>query len=74
MEFEQLCAIILSVLQEKRTIFPKDRLVEDLCLCSFDMMVIVDQIEEKYGGQLDITSIKKDMTVQELFSAISSID
>lgn len=74
MGFEQLCTIILGVLQEERIILPNDRLTEDLCLCSFDMMVIIAQIEEEYGCQLDVTSVKKDMTVQELFSVVSSID
>ncbi len=73
MEFEQLCAIISGVLQEERIILPNDRLAEDLCLCSFDMMVIIAQIEEEYGCQLDVSSVKKNMTVQELFSAVSSI-
>lgn len=73
MEFKQLCTIISGVLQEERMILPTDRLAEDLCLCSFDMMVIIAQIEEEYGCQLDVASVKKDMTVQELFSVVSSV-
>ena len=71
MKYEQLCTLIHESLLDDREISPNQLLSSDLGLCSFDMMVIIGRVEEITGHQINLSDIKKDMTVQEFFSIIN---
>lgn len=71
MEFEQLCDMINDILPKSKNIFPESRLSSDLGLCSFDMMLLVFQIEGICGHKISVSTIKKDMNVKELYRLIN---
>lgn len=70
MEYNKLCKIINNILSGNKKILPEDCLMKDLGLCSFDMMILIFQLEEECGYQLCISDIKKDMTVKELYELV----
>lgn len=70
MKYQQLCTVLRDYLVEEKEIFPEDRLSADLGLCSFDMMVIIERIEELNECHIDLSKIKKNMTVQDFYSII----
>lgn len=70
MEFKQLCDMINNILPKSKSIFPESRLSSDLGLCSFDMMLLIFQIEEICGHKISVSAIKKDMNVKELYKLI----
>ncbi|MCM1060671.1 MAG: hypothetical protein NC452_10285 [Eubacterium sp.] len=71
MGFDKLCSMISNISSKSEEIFPESRLSSDLGLCSFDIMMLIFQIEEICGNKVCIFSIKKDMTVKELYDLIS---
>lgn len=72
MEYDKLCEIINDILPEKKKISPEDYIVKDLGLCSFDIMVLIFQLEEEFGHQVRISDVKKDMMIKELFELVCS--
>lgn len=70
MEYNKLCKMINDILPEAKKILPEDCLANDLGLCSFDMMMLIFQLEKECGHQISISDIKKDMTVKELFELV----
>ena len=54
MKYQQLCTVLRDYLVEEKEIFPEDRLSADLGLCSFDMMVIIERIEELNECHIDL--------------------
>lgn len=70
MKCEQFCGLIHDIFPELEEVLPEQRIASDLGLCSFDIMMIIVQIEELYGCQVDVSLIKKDMTVREFFSVV----
>lgn len=71
MDYNVFCKIIAENLSTTRTIQANDRLASDLGLCSFDLMVLLFNLEQTIGHQIDASSMKKDITVKELFDLIS---
>ena len=71
MNFEQFCLIINDLLPKPMEILPEYSLLNDLGLCSFDMMVLIVQIEEISEKNIDVSSMRNNMTVQELFTLIN---
>ncbi len=71
MNFEQFCLIINDLLPKPMEILPEHSLLNDLGLCSFDMMVLIVQIEEISEKNIDVSSMRNNMTVQELFTLIN---
>lgn len=70
MEYNQFCTMISNILPEPKKILPENCLSSDLGLCSFDMMILIFQIEEACGHQVVVSSIKQDITVKELYELI----
>lgn len=62
--------MLQNLLPEVKEILPTHRLACDLGLCSFDMMMLLFQIESDCGCQVDVSTIKQDITVEELFELI----
>lgn len=71
MEFTQFCDIIKNILHKKKDISLEQCLYSDLELCSLDMMILIIEIEKASGKQIDVSSIKKDMTVNDLLCLIN---
>lgn len=70
MNYKQLCAIITDILPKQKEISSESRLSSDLGLCSFDMMLLIFRVEEASGIQIDASSLKKDITVEELLNIV----
>ncbi|MCD7949413.1 MAG: phosphopantetheine-binding protein [Erysipelotrichaceae bacterium] len=68
MDLEQLCKIIN--VEAKEDILQK-HLASDLGLCSYDMMVLIVEIEDSCGYEIDTSLIKKDMTIAEVLDIIN---
>lgn len=71
MKFEQLSSIISSQMALERKIQRTESLSNDIGMCSFDMMVMIVEIENACGHEINTALIKKDMTVDELLSIIN---
>lgn len=71
MKFEQLSSIISSQMALERKIKRTESLSNDIGMCSFDMMVLIVEIENACGHEINTALIKKDMTVDELLSIIN---
>lgn len=71
MDLNELKMIISKQLSLENGINQSDRLATDLGLCSFDMMVIIVEIENVCGHEINTALIKKDMTVAELLGVIN---
>lgn len=67
MEYEKFCSLINDLLPEEQEILPNKHLSSDLGICSFDMMMLIFQIEELSGRKVEISAIKKDMMVKDFF-------
>lgn len=70
MNYMQLCKIIMDTIPVTKEIFPDSRLSSDLGLCSFDMMLLLFQIEKIIGTQVDLSLLKNDMTVSEMLNIL----
>ena len=71
MKFDQLSSIISSQMKLKRELQVTERLSSDIGMCSFDMMVLIVEIENACGHEINAQLIKKDMTVKELLKVIN---
>ena len=71
MDYTKFLSIIQNILPATKDILPTSRLSGDLGLCSFDMMMLLFQLERVCGCQVDVSSVKQDITVNELFELIS---
>ena len=71
MSYEQLCRIINKQSSKFQNITLESKLSDDLGLSSFDLMVIIVEIEEKSDRQIDVSFLHKNMTVEELLSVIN---
>lgn len=71
MKFEQLSSIISSQMALEREIKKTERLGSDVGMCSFDMMVLILEIENASGNEINTKLIKKDMTVEELLNIVN---
>lgn len=71
MDYTKFLSILQNICPEAEKILPENRLVSDLGLCSFDMMMLLFQLENECGYQIYISTIKQDITVKELFDLIS---
>lgn len=72
MKLEQLCNVISYQIKTDKKIESTDRLSSDIGICSFDMMVIIVEIEKICGHEIDTTLIKNDMTISELLNLINT--
>lgn len=72
MSYEQLCRIINKQSSKFQNITLESKLSDDLGLSSFDLMVIIVEIEEKSDRQIDVSFLYKNMTVEELLSVINT--
>lgn len=72
MSYEQLCRIINKQSSKFQNITLESKLSDDLGLSSFDLMVIIVEIEEKSDRQIDVSFLHKNMTVEELLSVINT--
>ena len=57
------CTVILFLILETSIFFSE--------ISSFDMMVLIVQIEEISEKNIDVSSMRNNMTVQELFTLIN---
>ena len=73
MDYQCLCEIINNIIPVSKTITPDSKLASDLGLCSFDMMLLLFNIEERAGVQINISNLKKNMTVKELLNVIEQL-
>lgn len=73
MTFEELKTIIESVVQEKVVIEPESILTDDLGITSFEMMVIIVKIEDEYKFQVDLSRVRKGMSVKDLLSIVYKV-
>lgn len=71
MDINELKTIISKQLSIENGIKASDHLATDLGLCSFDMMVMIVEIENACGHEINTALIKKDMTVVELLNVIN---
>ena len=71
MDLNELKIIISKQLSLENGVKASDHLATDLSLCSFDMMVLIVEIENVCGHEINTTLIKKDMTIAELLNVIN---
>lgn len=71
MDLNELKIIISKQLSLENGVKASDHLATDLGLCSFDMMVLIVEIENVCGHEINTTLIKKDMTIAELLNVIN---
>lgn len=71
MNIDELKLIISKQLSLENEAESSDHLATDLGLCSFDMMVMIVEIENICGHEINTALIKKDMTVNELLSLVN---
>ena len=68
MDFSRFCEILRGVTPDQTiAIQPDSRLVDDLCLCSFDMMVVLDAIERASNTSICLDNLMSVKTVQDLY-------
>ena len=61
------------VLEKDLVITPNSRLVEDLNLCSFDLMVIIDAFERKSKTKCLVNKLLNIKTVIELYNSFVEV-
>ena len=71
MKFKQLSGIISSQMALEREIQLTEHLNSDLGMCSYDMMVLIVEIENVCGHEINTKLIKRDMTVEELLNIVN---
>lgn len=71
MDLNELKIIISKQLSLENGVKASDHLATDLGLCSFDMMVLIVEIENVCGHEINTTLIKRDMTIAELLNVIN---
>lgn len=71
MKFKQLSSIISSQMALERKIQGTETLSNDIGMCSFDMMMLIVEIENECGYEINTDLIQKDTTVDELLSIIN---
>lgn len=71
MKLQQLCDLISSQMKLEKNIEKTDCLSSDLGMCSFDMMVLIVDLESACGHEINTMMLKKDMTVGELLAVIN---
>lgn len=70
MGFEELSAIIKENMTEPCEIRPESTLSADLHLCSFDIMMVIMQIERTAGVRVNVSGMTRGMTVEGLRALI----
>ncbi|GEM_PF-3046265 len=50
---------------------PSSKLVDDLCLCSYDIMVLVAAVEDRTDKRVDIVRFSTDVTVGGLVDSLA---
>jgi acyl carrier protein len=71
---EQMKEIICEFVEvEKEDIRPESRFVEDLGFTSFDFMVMLGEMEERFDVEIDQTELVDIRTVKEAVDYIESI-
>lgn len=70
MENERVLSILQRHTVSQSEIMYGDRIESDLGLCSFDMMLIVYEIEEELHKTIDFRKLHSDMTVKEFLAVI----
>lgn len=71
MELQQLCDIISSQMKLDKKIERTDCLSSDIGMCSFDMMVLIVELENACGHEINTMMIKNDMTVEEFLAVVN---
>lgn len=71
MKFEELSSIISSHMALEKKIQMSEHLSSDIGMCSFDMMMLIVEIENACGYEINAELIKKDMTVEELLNIVN---
>ena len=71
MNLNELKTVISKQLSSEDNVSATKHLATDLGLCSFDMMVMIVEIESTCGHEINTALIKKDMTVEELLNVIN---
>lgn len=70
MNYEQIKRILIDVINDNHMcIEEKSRLYEDLGLCSYDMMLVIEIIENEYKKKVDLNILLEDMTIRGLMKA-----
>lgn len=70
MGFSKFCEILRGTMPDQTVVIrPNSRLVDDLCLCSFDMMVVLDEIERTTNTSVCLDNLISVKTVQDLYEA-----
>ena len=64
--FEHVEKVILQQVNYSGEIQPSSRLEDDIGVCSFDMMVIIYELEKQFNVKIDTSKFKKQMTIQDL--------
>lgn len=74
MDINQLCDLIRQVvsIESDDAELSKKHLLSDLGICSFDMMVILVQIERMYGLEVDTSQIQNDISVMDFCNVINN--
>ncbi len=68
MKFSTFCEILRPIIPDQSIVIqPDSRLVDDLCLCSFDMMVVLDAVERASNTSICLDSLRSVKTVQDLY-------
>lgn len=71
MDINQLTSIIKNVSPQNKTIELNSLLVDDLGLCSFDMMLIFGQLINQISRNIDLDDFSNAKTVNDIFQVIN---
>ena len=70
MELSNFCEMLKEFTDSKTEILPESRLTEDLGLCSFDMMLILDTVERKIQREVCLDNLELVKTVGDLYCTL----
>lgn len=71
---ERLRSIINENSDYKDEICLKDHLVNDLYLNSFDMLMVVQAIEDNYSIQIDMNELEGIVTIEDMVKKLEKIN
>ena len=74
MSIYDFCDFLREYVSEKDVVItPNSRLVDDLYLCSFDLMVIIDAFERKSKIKCAVSKLINAKTVKELYNSFIEV-
>lgn len=71
MTIKKLTEIVIEIADNNSNVSENSRIISDLGLCSFDVMVLLSRIEHEVHHPIDATVMTRDMTVKQLYDLIS---